>query len=99
MPVQAFESARGKADQGRIWGVEVRKWVVFQLDQFSAALCCMMVQMVVQAECGDENGAGNPFNLVLLLERHQVEAISGSACSQCMHHISNLAELLFRPGK
>ena len=72
---------------------------MFQLDQFSAVLCCVMVQMVVQAECGDEDGAGNPFNLVLLLKSHQVEAISGSACSQCMHRISNLAELLFRPGK
>lgn len=72
---------------------------MFQLDQFSAVLWCMMVQVVVQAECGDEDGAGNLFNLVLLLERHQVEAVSGSACSQSMHHISNLAELLFRPGK
>lgn len=72
---------------------------MFQLDEFSAVLCCMMVLMLVQAECGDEDGAGNPFNLVLLLESYQVEAISGSACSQCTHHISNLAELLFRLGK
>lgn len=71
---------------------------MFQLDEFSAVLCCMMVLMLVQAECGDD-GAGNPFNLVLLLESHQVEAISGSACSQCTYHISNLAELLFRLGK
>lgn len=48
---------------------------------------------------GDKDGAGNPFNLALLLQSHQVVAISGSACSQCSHHIPNLAELLFRLGK
>ena len=72
---------------------------MFQLGQFSAVLCCVMVQVVVQAECRGEDGAGNPFNLALLLGSHQVEGISGSVCSQCMYRISNLAELLFRPGK
>lgn len=59
----------------------------------------MMVQMVVKAEHGDEDRAGNLFNSVLLLGGHQVEAISGPACFQCTHHISDLAELLFKVGK
>lgn len=37
----------------------MRKRVVLWLDKFSAVLHCMMVHVVVQAECGDEDGAGN----------------------------------------
>lgn len=66
MPVQAFESSHGKVDHqgGSLLGGRGEEVGCVQLDQFSAVLCTM-IQMVLQVESADEDGASNPLNVAL----------------------------------
>lgn len=64
VPVQAFESSRGKVGHqgGGFWGAGGKSCV--QLGRFSAVLC-MVVRMVVQVESAGEDGTSNSLNLAL----------------------------------